>query len=77
VSWIVSGDGDSRLILNGDRVAGSVVRRDDNAAGWHVEVLWSGPTGDITYDAPTMLAATAFIQGVEKALEAIGFNQQT
>jgi hypothetical protein len=74
VSWIVSGDGDSRFILDGDRLVGSVWRRDDNAAGWRVEVLWSGPAGDISYDAPTMLAATAFIYGVEKALEAVRFN---
>jgi hypothetical protein len=49
-------------------VAGSIGRVGDH---WHVEILWSGPTGDIVYDAPSLPAALAFVAGVEKAMEAI------
>jgi hypothetical protein len=50
-------------------VAGSICRAGDH---WHVELLWSGPTGDIAYDAPSLPAALAFVAGVEKAFEAMG-----
>jgi hypothetical protein len=52
-------------------VAGSIARVGDQ---WHVEILWSGPTGDIIYDAPSLPAATAFIDGVAKAFEAMGMQ---
>jgi hypothetical protein len=50
-------------------IAGSIGRVGDHH--WHVEILWSGPTGDIVYDAPSLPAAMAFIAGVEKAMEAV------
>jgi hypothetical protein len=49
-------------------LAGSIGRVGDH---WHVEILWSGPTGDIVYDAPGLPSALAFIAGVEKAFEAM------
>jgi hypothetical protein len=49
-------------------LSGSICRVRDH---WHVEVLWSGPTGDIVYDAPSLPAALAFVDGVEKAFEAM------
>lgn len=50
-------------------IAGSIGRVGDH---WHVEILWSGPTGDIVHDVPSLPAALAFIAGVEKAFEAMG-----
>ena len=41
-------------------LSGSICRVRDH---WHVEVLWSGPTGDIVYDAPSLPAALAFVDG--------------
>jgi len=41
--------------------------------GWHkwlVEILWSGPTGDIKFEAENITAALAFVKGVEKTFEA-------
>ena len=49
-------------------IAGSIGRVGDH---WHIEILWSGPTGYIVYDAPSLPAAMAFIAGVEKAMEAV------
>lgn len=49
-------------------LSGSICRVRDH---WHVEVLWSGPTGDIVYDAPSLPAALAFVDGVEMAFEAM------
>jgi hypothetical protein len=48
-------------------VAGSIVRVGDH---WHVEILWSGPEGDIVYDTPTLAAALAFVDGVGEGFEA-------
>ena len=50
-------------------IAGSIARIGDH---WHIEILWSGPTGDIVYDAPSLPAALAFVAGVEKAFAAMG-----
>jgi len=49
-------------------IAGSIGRVGDH---WHIEILWSGPTGDIVYDAPSLPTAMALIAGVEKAMEAV------
>jgi hypothetical protein len=50
-------------------LAGSICRFGDN---WHVEItLWSGSTGDIEYDAPSLAAAEAFVAGVWQAFEAM------
>jgi hypothetical protein len=56
-----------------DTVAGSICRVGDH---WHVEILWSGPTGDIVYDAPSLPLALAFLDGVEKAFEAMEATQR-
>lgn len=53
---------------NGDILAGSICRIDDH---WHVEILWSGPTGDIVFDAPSLPAALAFVAGVSETFKAI------
>jgi hypothetical protein len=50
-------------------VAGSLCRVGDHR--WHVEILWSGPTGDIKYDAASLQAAVGFIDGVARAFEAV------
>ena len=49
-------------------VAGSICRVGHR---WHVEILWSGPTGDIAYDAASLPAAMAFVAGVEQAFAAM------
>jgi hypothetical protein len=49
-------------------LSGSICRVEDH---WHVEILWSGPTGDIAYDAPSLPAAMAFLAGVEQAFAAM------
>jgi len=43
-------------------LSGSICRVRDH---WHVEVLWSGPTGDIVYDAPSLPAALVRGRGRE------------
>jgi len=55
------------------------IKRDENTlsgsicrVGHHVEIMWSGPTGNIVYDAPSLPAALAFVAGVEQAFEAMG-----
>jgi hypothetical protein len=58
--WQVHQDG---FIMDGDRVVGTMV-----AAGrgrWRVEILWSGPGGDIQYETDVHASALAFILGVE------------
>ena len=62
---------DETMILlkrDGNTLSGLICRVGDH---WHVEVLWSRPTGDIVYDAPSLTAAEAFVAGVEKAFEAM------
>jgi hypothetical protein len=65
-------DVDTVLLSRETTVAGSVCRVGDH---WHVEILWSGPGGDIAYDAPSMPAAMAFVAGVERAFEAMAALQ--
>lgn len=50
-------------------VAGSIVQASEHR--WFVEVLWSGPGGDIVYEAPSMAAAEAFVAGVGAMFEAM------
>lgn len=61
---------DTTVLIKRDEntTAGSMGRVGDH---WHIEIPWSGPTGDIVYDAPSLPAAMAFIAGVEKAMEAV------
>ena len=42
--WRVTGDGDHRLILDQERLVGSIVKVGDD---WSVEILWA--TGDIKF----------------------------
>jgi N-acetylglucosamine-6-phosphate deacetylase len=57
------------IMRDGNTVAGSIAKVDDK---WRVEFMWTGPTGDITYEATSMPAALAFVDGVEKTLDAMG-----
>lgn len=74
MAWELKGDGDDRLIMNGALLVGSVRLQGGTMRGWRVEVLWSGPGGDITYDAPSITAAQAFVCGVERTLDALGLK---
>lgn len=56
------------LIQDGHVTVGSIAKVDDK---WLVEILWSGPTGDIQFQSPSMAVALGFIEGVEKAFAAI------
>lgn len=60
--------GETMVVMHGNRVVGSVVYRER----WHVEILWSGPTGDIKGDFADRYQAFAFVQGVEETLMALG-----
>jgi hypothetical protein len=62
---------ETTLLIKRDEnvLAGSICRVGD--LHWHVEILWSGPTGDIVYDAPSLAAAKAFTAGVEQTFEAM------
>ncbi|WP_441267923.1 hypothetical protein AB7G19_16260 [Bradyrhizobium sp. 215_C5_N1_1] len=62
-------DDNAVLIKCDEIIAGSIARIGEH---WRVEVLWTGPTGDIVYDAPSLPAALAFIAGVEKTMETLG-----
>lgn len=68
MNWRVEGHGDDLMILDGSRLVGSMRKQ---APGWRIEVLWSGPSGDITFHAATMPEALAFLAGVEKAFTAM------
>jgi hypothetical protein len=57
------------LIFDGDCIVGSIANVGDN---WRVEIVWSGPTGDITFEGTSIFAAMAFIDAVaftEKGLD--------
>jgi hypothetical protein len=62
---------DAFLIIHGNRVVGSIVRRE---ARWHVEILWSGPSGDIKGHSKDYASALAFVNGVEQTLMALGLH---
>ncbi|MCA1453556.1 hypothetical protein I6F35_10060 [Bradyrhizobium sp. BRP22] len=49
-------------------LAGSIARVDDH---WHVEIMWSGPGGAITYEAPSLPLALAFMDGVDAAFDRV------
>ena len=59
---------DNILIMTGDRVIGSIIRTPTGR--WRVEILWSGPTGDITGDFIEYRIALAFVEGAEKTFAA-------
>lgn len=58
---------DSYLIDSGEVVVGSINKVGDR---WFVEVLWSGPSGDIKGDFSDYRLALAFVEGVEKGMMA-------
>lgn len=68
MSLRIEGDGDEKLILDGQRLAGSIVR---HGTGWRVEVLWRGPGGDMIYKAASLHAAMAFLAGVDEMLKRV------
>jgi hypothetical protein len=67
--------GSSTLILDTEgqdhrRLAGSILwtRR---PAGYRVEIMWSGPYGDIVFEAPSFEQAEAFARGVEVTMNRV------
>jgi hypothetical protein len=58
---------ETKLLIIRDEatLSGSICRDGDR---WHVEITWSGPGGDIVYDAPSLPAAIAFVDGIGEAL---------
>lgn len=59
------------LIMRDDNiVVGSIQRVGEN---WRIEIPWS--TGDIVFETPSMVAAMAFIEGVEKGWAAVAAAQ--
>lgn len=70
MSWhTTSLDPGDILIQNGDVVVGSVRRQ---GGRWFVEVLWSGPGGDIKGEFSDYPQALAFVEGAEKTLSRLG-----
>lgn len=70
-------DGVSELITDGNRVVGScvckpTVGKEDT---WRVEIMWSGPGGDIVGDFDSFEKALAFIHGVEQAFQRFAVRQ--
>jgi hypothetical protein len=61
--WVIH----NGFITSDDLAIGSIVKVDNK---WLVEILWSGPTGDIKFEAESNTAALAFIKDVEKTFEA-------
>ena len=58
---------ETKLLITRDEAtpSGSICRDGDH---WHVEIIWDGPGGDIVYDAPSLPAAIAFVDGIGEAL---------
>jgi hypothetical protein len=56
--WRVTAGGDSRMILDGNRVVGSLVKVGND---WSVEILWT--SGDIKFVHPSYEACLAYISG--------------
>lgn len=76
MSWhTTSLDPGDILIQNGDVVVGSIRNiavPPLMAAAWRVEILWSGPGGDIKGGFSDYTSALAFVEGIEKTLAAFG-----
>lgn len=62
---------DILLIKNGGVVIGSIALV---GGTWSAEILWTGPNGDIKSEFSGYLQALAFVQGVEHAMMALGFD---
>lgn len=54
---------DTFLVQDGHVIVGSMAHADGK---WMVEILWSGPSGDIRFSGTTKIGALAFIEGVQK-----------
>jgi hypothetical protein len=63
MGWVIH----NGFITSDDHAIGSIVMVGNK---WLVEILWSGPTGDIKIEAESNTAALAFIKGAEKTFEA-------
>jgi hypothetical protein len=59
---------DNRVNIKRALLAGSVARIADH---WRVEIMWGGPGGAITYEAPSLPCALAFVDGVDAAFERV------
>jgi hypothetical protein len=57
------------LIMDDERLVGSICREGEM---WKVEILWSGPGGDITGSFAEYKSALAFVKGVEWTVAAFG-----
>ena len=63
MGWVIN----NGFITSDNRAIGSIVKV---GTKWLVEILWSGPAGDIKFEAENITAALAFVKGVEKTFEA-------
>ena len=68
MGWVIH----NGFITSDNRAIGSIVKV---GTKWLVEILWSGPTGDIKYESDSIAAAMGFIKGVEKTFEAIAGSE--
>ena len=60
-------DPDTFLISrDGSTIAGSIVRVGEQ---WRVEILWSGPGGDITFQDASLPRVLAFVGGVSAMMD--------
>lgn len=69
MSWYT--DANTGIITDGNRVVGSVHGEPKIGGGevWRVEIMWSGPGGDILCHANSFEQALCFIEGVEQAFD--------
>ena len=75
MAWTIEPADDSRyLIMDKDRLVGSIARKQPDAEEYHehfrVEITWSGTGGDITYEG-NLDEARAFVEGVEAMFERV------
>lgn len=69
MSWeVVELTPETYLIQNGHVIIGSMSRSGDR---WLIEILWSGPSGDIKGDYASHSHALAFIEGAKKTMFAM------
>ena len=75
MAWTIEPADDSRyLIMDKDRLVGSIARKQPDAEEYQehfrVEITWSGTSGDITYEG-NLDEARAFVEGVEAMFERV------
>ena len=67
MTWEIKWNGRTEAtILDEQRVVGSI---DQVFQTWRVDVLWSGPGGDISFEAASVQHAEAFVRGVEQTMQ--------